>query len=269
VKFVYDGWNLLAELNATNNAVIRSFMWGSDLSGTSQGAGGVGGLLKVAYSGAQTTNCFVAFDGNGNVAALTDAGGTSILAQYEYGPFGEVIRATGPMAKANPFRFSTKYQDGESGLLYYGYRYCDSCTGRWVNRDPLEERSGEFSLYAFVRNDAVKNYDLLGRLGIPTCGYGCVPPPGPSPASGCKCPVKIRCVFRSGGLDVGSPFPILGIVCKYSCFYTEVPIDTAYCDPAIVSGIGSSAGPRKYFGGLTGCLCPRSFSDTICGERKP
>ena len=33
VKFVYDGWNLLAELNATNNAVIRSFMWGSDLSG--------------------------------------------------------------------------------------------------------------------------------------------------------------------------------------------------------------------------------------------
>ena len=35
VKFVYDGWNLLAELNATNNAVIRSFMWGSDLSGTS------------------------------------------------------------------------------------------------------------------------------------------------------------------------------------------------------------------------------------------
>ena len=29
VKFVYDGWNLMAELNATNNAVIRSFMWGS------------------------------------------------------------------------------------------------------------------------------------------------------------------------------------------------------------------------------------------------
>jgi hypothetical protein len=24
------------------------------------------------------------------------------------GPFGEAIRATGPMAKANPFRFSTK-----------------------------------------------------------------------------------------------------------------------------------------------------------------
>jgi hypothetical protein len=33
-----------------------------------------------------------------------------LVAHYQYGPFGEVLRATGPMAKANPFRFSTKYQ---------------------------------------------------------------------------------------------------------------------------------------------------------------
>ena len=47
VTFLYDGWNLLAELNATNNAVIQSYVWGSDLSGSLQGAGGVGGLLFV------------------------------------------------------------------------------------------------------------------------------------------------------------------------------------------------------------------------------
>ena len=139
VKFIYDGWNLLAELNATNSTIIRSFMCGSDLSGTSQGAGGVGGLLKVAYSGAQTTNCFVAFDGNGNVVALTDAGGTSILAQYEYGPFGEVLRATGPMAKANPFGFSTKYQDDETDLIMYPYRPYSASQGRFLSRDPLDE----------------------------------------------------------------------------------------------------------------------------------
>ena len=114
-------------------------MWGSDLSGTIQGAGGVGGLLEVVYKGAQTTNCFVAFDGNGNVLALADAGSTNILAQYEYGPFGEVIRATGPMAKANPFRFSTKYQDDETDLLYYGGRYLKTTTGGWLSRDPIDE----------------------------------------------------------------------------------------------------------------------------------
>jgi RHS repeat-associated protein len=56
-----------------------------------------------------------------------------------YGPFGELIRATGPMAKANPFRFSTKYQDDESDLLYYGYRYLNASTGRFLSRDPINE----------------------------------------------------------------------------------------------------------------------------------
>jgi RHS repeat-associated protein len=161
VKFVYDGWNLLAELNATNSTVIRSCMWGSDVSGTSQGAGGVGGLLKVSYTGAQTTNCFVAFDGNGNVVALADAGGTSILAQFEYGPFGELLRATGPMAKSNPFRFSTKYQDNETDLLYYGYRYYNPSTGRWMSRDPLEEEGGP-NLYASCGSDPIGWIDALG-----------------------------------------------------------------------------------------------------------
>jgi len=47
-KFAYDGWNLVSELNGTNNAVIRAYMWGSDVSGTMRGAGGVGGLLAIS-----------------------------------------------------------------------------------------------------------------------------------------------------------------------------------------------------------------------------
>jgi RHS repeat-associated protein len=168
MKFVYDGWNLLAELNATNSAVIRSFLWGLDLSGSLQGAGGIGGLLEVTCKAAQTTNCFVAFDGNGNVAALADAASTNILAQYEYGPFGEVLRATGPMAKANPFRFSTKYQDDETDLLYYGYRYYSPSTGRWLSRDPIEEDGG-FNLYGFVNSNPVNSTDSLGLVIETSC----------------------------------------------------------------------------------------------------
>lgn len=139
--FLYDGWNLVAELNATNSGVIRSYVWGLDLSGSSQGAGGVGGLLKVTYNGSATTNCFLAYDGNGNVCGLTDAANGSLVAHYEYGPFGEVIRATGPMAKVNPFRFSTKYQDNETDLLYYGYRHYSASTGRWITRDPITQEA--------------------------------------------------------------------------------------------------------------------------------
>ena len=159
-RFLYDGWNLLAELDASNNRV-RTFMWGLDISGSVQGAGGVGGLLKVAYYGATTTNAFVAYDGNGNVMGLLDSTTANWVARYEYGPFGELIRASGPMAKANPFRFSTKYQDDETDLLYYGYRYYGPSTGRWLSRDRQGEQGG-LNLYGFVKNCPVSLIDVLG-----------------------------------------------------------------------------------------------------------
>jgi hypothetical protein len=116
IRFLYDGWNLLAELNATNNNLIRSYVWGLDISGSIQDAGGVGGLLEVndAINGAH----FAAFDGNGNLCALVKGADGTVSARYEYGPFGELIRATGLMAKTNPLRFSTKYQDDETDLLF-------------------------------------------------------------------------------------------------------------------------------------------------------
>lgn len=82
--------------------------------------------------------------------------------RYGYGPFGEVLRATGPMAKANPFRFSTKYQDDEADLLYYLARYYSPTTGRWLSRDPIEEEGGE-NLYVFCGNDSVDHWDLMGE----------------------------------------------------------------------------------------------------------
>jgi RHS repeat-associated protein len=47
------------------------------------------------------------------------------------------------MARANPFRFSTKYQDDETDLLYYGYRYYNAGTGRWLSRDPINVKVNE------------------------------------------------------------------------------------------------------------------------------
>ena len=143
-RFLYDGWNLVSVLSP-NSSLLSSFVWGSDLSGSLQGAGGVGGLLSsVLYSNSYLlATHFYAYDGNGNVAALVSASDGSVAGNYEYGPFGEVLRAT----YANPlvpqsfsgggFRFSTKYQDDESDLVYYGYRYYKASMGTWLSRDPI------------------------------------------------------------------------------------------------------------------------------------
>ena len=77
------------------------------MSGTEQGAGGVGGLLWLTdgVGTAQERTAFCGYDASGNVIALVQATDPLLGARYEYGPFGEVIRMTGPLAAANPFPF--------------------------------------------------------------------------------------------------------------------------------------------------------------------
>jgi RHS repeat-associated protein len=86
---------------------------------------------------------------------------TSVDTEFEYGPFGELIRATGGKKDAFNFRFSTKYEDPETELLYYGYRYYNAETGRWLNRDLIEEDGG-LNLYAYVSNNPMGGVDLFG-----------------------------------------------------------------------------------------------------------
>jgi RHS repeat-associated protein len=177
-RFVYDGWNLLAILDE-NNAVQVSFAWGTDLSGSMQGAGGVGGLISLTvHSGAWAGTYFYAFDGSGNVAALISAYDGTVVARYEYDPFHRLLRANGPLAFTNPFVASTKFCDWETGLLYYGYRFYDSSTGRWQNRDPIHDlafakrmlrnepvlkntKTGD-NLFSVLQNDLANKTDYLG-----------------------------------------------------------------------------------------------------------
>ena len=160
-RYIYDGWNLVAILDATNG-LDRSFTWGTDLSGTMQGAGGVGGLISMTlHHGTNAGTYFYCYDGNCNVMGLVNAANGEIAARYEYDPFLAILRATGPLAYLNPFLGSTKFYDWETGFYYYGYRYYDPLTGTWPSRDPICEHGGK-NLYRFGRNNSVNNIDRLG-----------------------------------------------------------------------------------------------------------
>ena len=189
-KFIYDGWNLIAEYNAVirrsavappwvaptapirppvvitlPSVLLTTYVWGLDLSKTLQDGGGVGGLLAIklhAEPGAPVL--LPAYDGNGNIAALVNRAGGALLAAYEYDAFGQTIRASGTHADKNNFRFSTKYTDAETGLLYYGRRYYNPTLGRWLGRDPIAEKGG-LHLYGFVGNNGVNAWDVLGMWG--------------------------------------------------------------------------------------------------------
>lgn len=166
--FHYDGWNLLAELNALNsNAAVATYVWGSDLSGSLQGAGGVGGLLFENLQLPAVGTYALAYDGNGNAIAYVDMATGAKSATFEYGAFGETIVADGALNERMPFRFSTKYTDNETNLLYYGLRYYSPGMGRWLSRDPSDEDEGGAALYGFIQNDSVNGLDYLGLFKTP------------------------------------------------------------------------------------------------------
>ena len=100
-------------------------------------------------------------DLNGNVTLLVNTAIGQSAATYDYGPFGEPLRQSGEYASLNPFRFSTKYTDDETGLVDYGLRPYNPSTGRWLSRDPIGEKGG-VNLYGFVGNQSPNLWDKLG-----------------------------------------------------------------------------------------------------------
>jgi RHS repeat-associated protein len=186
VYYVYDG-NLVIQERDLNNQPTTTYTRGNDLSGNLQGAGGIGGLLartsQQYADGPLAGNAFYHADANGNVTMLVNSS-QAVVAKYLYDAFGNVLSASGLLANANRYQFSSKEKDLNSGLVYYLYRFYDPNLQRWLNRDPLGEIgfevtrdglslvllqvmyidaiSGESDLYDFVRNSPTAMFDSLG-----------------------------------------------------------------------------------------------------------
>ncbi len=152
LKYVYDGYKLVAEVNGmNNNTQLRRYTWNAPATGLD--------TPLAMYNVANNTTYYYRTGANKNVIALTN--GTRVVGHYEYSPFGITIKQTGDMAATNPFRFSSEYHDDETGLIYYNYRYYNPTLGRWLSKDPIGENGGE-NLYGFVGNNSANIIDRLG-----------------------------------------------------------------------------------------------------------
>jgi len=106
-------------------------------------------------------------------------------------PFGQTIALTGDKKDEFSFWFSSKYEDTETGLYYYGYRSYSPTLGRWLSRDPIGEKirvrkkhahqSGprydlrfvDPNLYAFVKNVPTMSIDPVGLMDWGILGPKC------------------------------------------------------------------------------------------------
>jgi len=166
VRYVYDG-NVVIQERDANNVPVVSYTRGKDLSGSFQGAGGIGGLLGRTDHAAlnaqlSTAQAYYHADGSGNITALINTNQITV-ATYLYDPFGFILSQSGTLADANVYRFSGKEFHLASGLSYFLYRFYEPSLQRWLNRDPIDEDGG-INLYSFVRNSTINRVDALGLL---------------------------------------------------------------------------------------------------------
>jgi RHS repeat-associated protein len=161
---------MVQERNSLNVPIV-TYTRGTDLGGTLQSAGGIGGLLArtdmgLLLGGSASSTTFYHMDGNGNVTCLIYTN-QIIAAKYNYDAFGNILSQIGPLSDANLLRFSSKEYDSNSGLIYYLYRYYDPNAQRWINRDPIEERGG-YNLYCMTLNNSVNFFDPFGQRKVST-----------------------------------------------------------------------------------------------------
>ena len=148
--FAYDRDNVIEETNAGGTAVARYTQ-----------TEGVDEPLAMLRSG--TTSYYEA-NGLGSVTSLSNAAG-SLAQTYMFDGFGKLTASSGSLT--NPFQFTGRESDSETGLYYYRARYYDSNTGRFLREDPSRFGAG-VNFYAYVLNDPVDNTDPTG-LKVSVC----------------------------------------------------------------------------------------------------
>ncbi len=90
---------------------------------------------------------------------LTDGSGNAVKG-YTYKSFGEIYSETGSLVQ--PFTFTGREYDPESGLYFYRARYYDPRAGRFLTKDPIGFAGGDVNLYRYVGNNPITFVDPLG-----------------------------------------------------------------------------------------------------------
>jgi RHS repeat-associated protein len=119
-NYIYDGRILLEEVDQSGNMLGRY----------TQGPGADHPLAELR-SGATS---YYEQDGVGSVTSLTNSAG-SLANTYTYDSYGKVIVSTGTLT--NPFLYTGRELDSETGIYEYRARYYDENVGRFISEDPV------------------------------------------------------------------------------------------------------------------------------------
>jgi RHS repeat-associated protein len=150
-KYVYDGDHCIAEYDGDGD-LLRKYIYGP----------GVDQPICMIDVNDSNAVYYYHFDGLGSVVALSDSSGDTVQV-YEYSVFGQV--AASDPNHTNPFLFTGRRFDSETGLYYYRARYYNPYVGRFLQTDPIGYGDG-MDVYAYCRNNPTSGRDPSGLEAI-------------------------------------------------------------------------------------------------------
>jgi RHS repeat-associated protein len=143
--YAYDGDNIIEEMDSSGSAVARYTQ-------------GLGIDEPLAILRSSTTSYYEA-DGLGSITSLSNDAG-SLTQTYTYDSFGQQTASSGSLI--NPFLYTGREFDSETGLYYYRARYYDPSAGRFLSEDALRF-SSDPDFYLYVANRPTRFRDPSGR----------------------------------------------------------------------------------------------------------
>ncbi len=126
-------------------------------------------VMMLATSSTTTTSYYYHQNSLYSVAALTDAAGT-VVERYAYSAYGKpafldaAANPLDPQASTigNPYLFTGRRLDPETGLYYYRARMYDAELGRFVSRDPIGYEGDPVNMYRYVWGVPLVGFDPTG-----------------------------------------------------------------------------------------------------------
>jgi len=123
--FVLEGDRVLQEVDGNSAQVTKEYVWGSTID-----------ELVILRLDGEIYHAHA--DALGSTSLLTDATG-DIVERYDYNPFGACVATdvSGGGLVGNPYRFTGRRLDTETGLYYYRARHYTPEMGRFLSPDPI------------------------------------------------------------------------------------------------------------------------------------
>jgi RHS repeat-associated protein len=153
-NYIYDGTNLLEGVDNSGNVLARyaqTRILDEELSELQSGT--------VAY---------YEQDALGSITSLSNSAG-ALANTYTFDSFGKLIASTGTLT--NPFQYTAREFDPETGTYEYRTRYFDQNSGRFISEDPITFDGG-INFYRYAQNNPALFTDPMGLS--PSCLGACI-----------------------------------------------------------------------------------------------